>query len=365
MRAATSPRRSSRRSWYRGRSDSTPASSRSRSARRVGRRGRMVEPTVPLPSRSRASQTSWGSEVQDTVSGACPPSSRDRTATSETFRTEGPLKPRWVKRNPPVVRRPVPGASTVTGRETPAREACRGGDSVRGVSAGYSGWMVCPRASAIRSPEPSLPVAGTESPPVARIRAPARMAGSPPSGRTHHPPAGWGSTAPTGVEERNCTPRRRASSTSRSLTSRARFPSGKSFPVSGSSTRWSPSTSWKNCRCRSRGHDSRIFFSVLEDDAVTKSRGSSTEGRTLHRPPPEMRIFRPPSGVRSRRRTGAAPPAAWMAAINPAAPAPTTTMGSAGPSPGEGWVIPATVRAPPPGSPRRRPGAPPAGGSPR
>src|SRR3954469_23431657 len=45
----------------------------------------------------------------------------------------------------------------------------------------------------------------------------------------------------------------------------------------------------------------------------------------LHRPPPETRIFLPPSGVLSKRRTRRPAFAAKIAAIVPAAPAPTTT----------------------------------------
>src|SRR5262249_42573263 len=56
-----------------------------------------------------------------------------------------------------------------------------------------------------------------------------------------------------------------------------------------------------------------------------------SDGRTLHRPPPETRIFLPPSGVPSRRRTRRPALAAKIAATVPAAPAPTTATGSAGP----------------------------------
>jgi hypothetical protein len=48
----------------------------------------------------------------------------------------------------------------------------------------------------------------------------------------------------------------------------------------------------------------------------------------LQRPPPLIRIFRPPSAVRSTTITGAGPLAAKMAATSPAAPAPTTIVGS-------------------------------------
>ena len=55
---------------------------------------------------------------------------------------------------------------------------------------------------------------------------------------------------------------------------------------------------------------------------------STTDGSTLQRPPPLIRIFRPPSVVRSSTSTRAPERAAKIAAIRPAAPAPTTTMGS-------------------------------------
>ena len=40
-------------------------------------------------------------------------------------------------------------------------------------------------------------------------------------------------------------------------------------------------------------------------ESVTKRSGARTDGRMLQRPPPLMRIFRPPSGVRSMSRTSA------------------------------------------------------------
>src|SRR5262245_15431186 len=61
-------------------------------------------------------------------------------------------------------------------------------------------------------------------------------------------------------------------------------------------------------------------------DSVTKRSGAIEEGRTLQRPPPLMRIFRPPSRVRSSTSTAVLPRAAKIAAMSPAAPAPTTTI---------------------------------------
>ena len=47
-----------------------------------------------------------------------------------------------------------------------------------------------------------------------------------------------------------------------------------------------------------------MFLSVLGEASVTKRSGAGMEGRMLHRPPPLMRIFRPPSAVPSIRTTG-------------------------------------------------------------
>jgi hypothetical protein len=58
---------------------------------------------------------------------------------------------------------------------------------------------------------------------------------------------------------------------------------------------------------------------------VTNRDSSTTIGSTLHRPPPLMRIFRPPSRVRSSSSVSAPADAAKIAAMLPAAPAPMTT----------------------------------------
>src|SRR5262249_43618042 len=50
--------------------------------------------------------------------------------------------------------------------------------------------------------------------------------------------------------------------------------------------------------------------------------GAAVDGRTLQRPPPLIRIFRPPSEVRSSRVVSTSEDAAKIAAIVPAAPAP-------------------------------------------
>ena len=174
-------------------------------------------------------------------------------------------------------------------------------------------------------PIPSLPVAGTERPPVVRMTAAASSA-SPPSTCTRQAsPARV--TSVTFESNRTSAPRRRASETSPSRTSRARFVAGKSFPVSGSSTSVRPSSSSKKRRCPSSGQLRRMFRIVAGEEAVTYRDGSSSDGRMLHRPPPLMRIFRPPSFVRSSSTTRRPRPAAKIAASNPAAPAPTITIG--------------------------------------
>ncbi len=119
-------------------------------------------------------------------------------------------------------------------------------------------------------------------------------------------------------------PRRAASASSPSRTSRARFEAGKSFADSGSSTSLRPTSSSKKAICSRRGQDRSILRIRAEEESVTKRDSSTRAGRMLHRPPPLMRIFRPPSAVRSRRSVCAPCDAAKIAAIVPAAPAPIT-----------------------------------------
>ncbi len=74
-------------------------------------------------------------------------------------------------------------------------------------------------------------------------------------------------------------------------------------------------------------------MSVLGDEAVTNWDGRTRDGSTLQRPPPLITILRAPLFVLSSSRTSRPDSAAKMAAIVPAAPAPTTTTG---------WLVPAT-----------------------
>src|SRR5215218_5555779 len=123
-------------------------------------------------------------------------------------------------------------------------------------------------------------------------------------------------------------PLKRARSISPSRTSRALLEAGKSLPLSCSSASGMPTSSSIQRRCCSSGHERRILRSELGDDAVKYCDGSIRDGSTLQRPPPLIRILRPPSRVRSSSSTGAPACAAKIAAVAPAAPAPITTMGS-------------------------------------
>src|SRR5436305_9878411 len=193
--------------------------------------------------------------------------------------------------------------------------------------------MVCPSRRTISKPVPSLPVPGRERPPVATITAAAAIV-SPPARRTVQ---GWpsrgGERASARASKRISAPRRRARAISLSRTSRELFETGNSLPVSGSRASGMPTSSSKNRRCSGSGQELRILRSVLGEEPVTKRAGSTAEGRTLHRPPPLTRIFRPPSRVRSRSRTRrrfSGGPAAKTAARSPAAPAPRMTVGRGG-----------------------------------
>src|ERR1019366_8373970 len=99
----------------------------------------------------------------------------------------------------------------------------------------------------------------------------------------------------------------------------------KSLTDSASSTSAMPASRSKNAICSASGHERTILRSVFAEESVTNRDSSSRAGRMLHRPPPLMRILRPPSFVRSSRIVSAPAPAAKIAAIVPAAPAPITT----------------------------------------
>ena len=119
------------------------------------------------------------------------------------------------------------------------------------------------------------------------------------------------------------TPRRRARASSASRTSRARLEAGKSLPglrLLGE----------RDAELALEERDLLAQRPGAEHSLQRVGRGVGDEarlvgaatGRTLHRPPPLIRILRPPSGVRSRRSVSASADAAKIAAIVPAAPAP-------------------------------------------
>jgi hypothetical protein len=187
-----------------------------------------------------------------------------------------------------------------TDSETPASAENGEGAAVRGVSAAYVGWRVWPRRSRIESPIPSLPDFGTESPPVATTTASASRGAAPSRWMRQRPAAG--SSPVTATPARSSTPRSRARARSPSRTSRARLEAGKSLPVSGSSTSGIASSDSKNRICSGSGQERSMLRSVLGEESVTNRDSSARAGRMLQRPPPLIRILRPPSGVRSRSR---------------------------------------------------------------
>jgi hypothetical protein len=70
-------------------------------------------------------------------------------------------------------------AESVTGSETPDSDEKGDEWTVKGVSAAYVGLTTWPSASTTRRPPPSLPVFGTERPPVATMTASAKIGGPP------------------------------------------------------------------------------------------------------------------------------------------------------------------------------------------
>ena len=139
-----------------------------------------------------------------------------------------------------------------------------------------------------------------------------------------------GRTSITRVSNRSSAPLRRASASKPSRTSRALCEVGKTLSSSGSSESGTPTSCSKKARCSASGHERTMRRNVFGDESVTKRDSSNRSGSTLQRPPPLMRILRPPSFVRSSSVVRAPDLAAKIAAIVPAAPAPiTTTCGGA------------------------------------
>ena len=198
---------------------------------------------------------------------------------------------------------------------------------MRGLLAAFPGmefWLDAGKATLKRTVPALRPVLGTERPPVARTTASASSGPAP--SRSMRQARAVGLRPVTLVSGRKRAPRRVARARSPSRTSLARWDAGKSFPESSSSTSGRPSSRSKNSTCSESGHERSMLRSVCGEESVTKRVSSTRAGRMLQRPPPLMRILRPPSRVRSSSSVSAPAEAAKIAAIEPAAPAPMTTM---------------------------------------
>ena len=182
--------------------------------------------------------------------------------------------------------------------------------------------MAWPSSRAMRSPTPSLPVAGTESPPVARMTRAARIVSPDESCTAQQSSERRRSVTRVAVHTRP--PRWTYAVISASSTVRARSLAGKSLPVSASSLSGTPSSTSKKRRTSASGQAASTFRRRLGELSLTKSVCDAWLGSTLQRPPPLIRIFWPGRSLPSSSSTGRVPAAAWIAAIRPAAPAPTT-----------------------------------------
>ena len=179
--------------------------------------------------------------------------------------------------------------------------------------------MVCPRRRAMSKPAPSLPLFGSERPPVARTM---RVAGRSPVLVVMRKPSGVCATSETRAPVRIVTPVRDASSTSAFRTSRARFESGNSLPPA-SSCRRTP-ISRKNATVWSTGKP-RSTRRMTGRRPPQKSASVTAVLVTLQRAPPLTRIFAPrwlaPSSSTTVRC--GCNRLVKIAVARPAAPAPT------------------------------------------
>ena len=243
---------------------------------------------------------------KETVTANGRPSARARETTCETSRTAGPLQPRWVKRNPP---RAVRGSSPLARRDRRLKRDPREGRVLRrgsgeGDERGARGRTACPRAAAQSNPAASARRRGPSGPPSrgrrgggerarveADVEAPAVPRRDLPDRRAG---AELGPGAPRARDERVAHvagPVRRGEELRRSASSR-------SGP---------PRSSSKKARCAASGKRSRKRSTRRRGEEETKRARASRAGRTLQRPPPETRTFRPGSRAASRTTTGASP----------------------------------------------------------
>ena len=173
---------------------------------------------------------------------------------------------------------------------------------------------------------PSLPVLGSDRPPVARTTTAERIVRPSASPTVNAFPATV--TDATRAEDRTAILSRAASRSRASSTVRARLVSGKSLP-SSSSCSATPSSSKKSA-ARGAGN-ARSTCRTNRGDPPQKSCSVTVRLVTLHREPPLTRIFAPMWAAPSRHtiRIAGAARAAKIAVASPAAPAPTTTTSHA------------------------------------
>ena len=165
--------------------------------------------------------------------------------------------------------------------------------------------MAWPSSRAIRRPAPSLPVAGTERPPVARITLAARSV-SPDESCTAQQSSPRNKSV-TRVAMHTRPPRWTYAVISASSTVRARLPTGNSLPVAASSLSGTPSSASKKRRTSASGQTASTFRTRFGELSLTKSVCDAWLGSTLQRPPPLIRIFWPGRSLPSSSSTGRLP----------------------------------------------------------
>ena len=322
------PSAPARRSCAARRSSGTPASASSASASRGGRSratissdesARRVQLALPRP---RVLLRSSATRIGRAIAAGQPAADRDMRHVEH-------------RRSAVAAMREEKAARGGGDRRATSRAAARAGRCRRalvhgriGDERGERGIGVVHGVSQLRGkgqPAPSLPVAGTDRPPVASTTASAAIAPRARPDRASRRRAARARSASrrSGSARPPAAPRapgRRAR--------RARGPTRETAcPCSLRGRAACRPGARRTARCAASGHERSIAGARWAGESVTKRSGSSAEGRTLQRPPPLMRILRPPSRVRSRRRTSPPRSAAAIAATRPAAPAPTTTMG--------------------------------------
>ena len=331
---STRPRTRARRSSRRrrpSRASATPASRVTASATAAGRKRESAWGTARrgLAADSRTSSCSAAAKSRPgrrfAPSIGSRPSSRARSQARDASSTTGPLAPKCVHSSAPLRRsitRPPARTTSSTSCATPESGTWKVPARTRGTRAGVVGTIVWPSVSAIRRPWPSLPVFGSESPPVASTTPDTATVSR--VVRTTQP-ASSASTASTRSPARSTTPRRRASSRSACRTTRERFASGNSLPstssCSGTSISRKKATVSATPKPR-RTRRTRCGGPPLKSDSATVA------FVTLQRDPPLTRIFAPGWRAPSKRTMGPTTPrrAAKMAVASPAAPAPTMAI---------------------------------------